>query len=116
MQTKTKPEPKPRAAPEVGELSLAIVAKIPEHEEIQARYLKATKKRPNRVKLDYKKRRSLTFECVKGVHFVLQAAAELLERGVQISSYFNTDSGVARLSVEASHRLALDSIFIPRKK
>jgi hypothetical protein len=100
--------------PEVGELSLAIVAKLPEHDEIQVRYLKATKKRPHRVKLNYLNRRSVTF-IHTGTHFVLQAAAELLERGITATSYHLSSQTIARLAVEPQHRLLLDSIFPARK-
>ena len=110
MQTTQKPEPI-----QVGELSLAIAAKLPEHEEIQVRYLRPTKKRPARVKMNYRNRRSLTVEH-SGVHYVVQAAAELLERGIGVSSYFATDKNVTRFAVDSTQRLTLDTIFVSRKK
>lgn len=109
MQTKPKPNPI-----QVGELSLAIAAKLPEHEEIQVRYLKPTKKRPARVKLNYRNRRSVTVEH-SGVHYVVQAAAELLERGVKVSSFYSTERNVTRFAVEPMQKLTLDAIFAVRK-
>lgn len=111
MQTKPKPKSKP---PQVGELSLAIASKLPEHEEIQARYLKPTKKRPARVKLNYRNRRSVTVEH-NGAHYVVQAAVELLERGVKVSSFYSTEQNVTRFAVEPMQKLTLDAIFTVRK-
>lgn len=97
----------------VGEISEKLARQVPRFDEIEVRFLGATKKRPDRVKLTYKARRkTLTVSYLTEIgDFEVQAMAELIERGVDIASIYTPPKGPSRLSVGQKNRPVLAQIF-----
>jgi hypothetical protein len=107
----TQRKPKPIVI--VGEISERIARAVPQFDEVDIRFLEATKKRPDRVKLTYKARRkTLTVPYSNEIgDFEVQAMAELIERGVDIASIHTPPEGPSRLAICQGNRPVLNQIF-----
>ena len=104
---------KPKPIVIVGEISEKLAREVPRFDEVDVRFLEATKKRPDRVKLTYKARRkTLTVPYSTEIgDFEVQAMAELIERGVDIASIYTPPEGPSRLSINQKNRPILTQIF-----
>jgi len=107
----TQRKPKPIIV--VGEIYEKMARAVPQFDEIDVRFLEATKKRPDRVKLTYKSRgRSLTVPYSNDIgHFEVQAMAELIERGVDIASIHTPLEGPSRIAICQKNRPVLNKVF-----